>query len=151
MRRNLRACSCRIKEHCFKTSVQLIIEYASTIWVPHTAQTSIKLKCYKGEVLNLSLANKYQRNIAKCHQITKYTLGWPLLKTRRYYLKIISTYKILKRIWLLYPQITSDNFRPINYGHQHHFQHLQCTCDSYKYSFFPSAIKLWNFFIAIAS
>ena len=43
--------------------------------------------------------------------------------------------------------IPSDNFRPVSYrtrGHEHHFQHLQCNCDSYRYSFFPSVIRLWN-------
>ena len=33
---NLRACSRNIKEHCYKTSVRLIIECATNIWAPHT-------------------------------------------------------------------------------------------------------------------
>ena len=39
--RNLRACSRNIKEHCYKTSVRPIIEYASNIWAPHTTQDII--------------------------------------------------------------------------------------------------------------
>ena len=32
---NFRACSRNIKEHCYKTSVRPIIEYATNIWAPH--------------------------------------------------------------------------------------------------------------------
>jgi len=101
---------------------------------------SIKLKLLQRRGARFVL-NKYQRNISVTRLLN--TLGWPSLKTRRSYLKIILTYKILKNLIT----IPSDNFRPVNYntrGHQHHFQHLQCTCDSYKYSFFPLAIKFWN-------
>ena len=43
--------------------------------------------------------------------------------------------------------IPSDNFKPVTLntrGHQSHFQCSQTTCDSYRYSFFPSAIRLCN-------
>ena len=53
------------------------------------------------------------------------------------------TYKILNNLIT----IPSHNFRPVSYhtsGHEYHFQHLQCNCDSYRYSFFPTAIRLWN-------
>jgi len=102
---------------------------------------SIKLKCYKGELLDLSSIGTKGIQVHVTRLLT--TLGWPSLETRRSYLKVILTYKILKNL-ITTP---SNNFRPVNYntrGHQHHFQHLQCTSDSYKYSFFPSAIRLWN-------
>ena len=54
---------------------------------------------------------EYQRNIGITRLL--YTLSWPSLKTRRSYLKISSTYKILITI-------PSDNFRPVNYNTRGH-------------------------------
>ena len=71
------------------------------------------------------------------------SLGWPTLQTRRNYLKLLLTYTILKAMI----SIPSDNFKPVTVntrGYQFHFQCLQCTCDSYRFSFFPSSIRLWN-------
>ena len=44
LRRNLGACSRNIKEHCYKTSVRPIIEYATNIWAPHTTQDISKIE-----------------------------------------------------------------------------------------------------------
>ena len=71
------------------------------------------------------------------------SLGWPTLQARRNYLKLLLTYKILKAMI----SIPSNNFKPVTFntrGYQSHFQCLQTTCDSYRFSFFPSAIRLWN-------
>ena len=87
------------------------------------------------------VCNKYNRNTSVTNLL--YSLGWPSLETRRSYLKLSLTYIILNNLIT----IPSHNFRPVSYhtrGHEHHFQHLQCNCDSYRYSFFPSAIRLWN-------
>ena len=43
--------------------------------------------------------------------------------------------------------IPPDNLKPVTHntrGYQSHIQCLQSACDSYCYSFFPSAIRLWN-------
>ena len=37
-------CSHHIKEYCFKTSMQPIIEYASTVRAPHTTQDTNKIE-----------------------------------------------------------------------------------------------------------
>ena len=86
------------------------------------------------------VCNRYKRNTNVTN--LQYSLGWPSLETRSY-LNLNLTYKILNNLIT----IPSDNFRPVSYHtreHEHYFQHLQCNCDSYRYSFFPSAIRLWN-------
>ena len=43
--------------------------------------------------------------------------------------------------------IPPDNLKPVTRnarGYQSHLQCLQSACDSYRYSFLPSAIRLWN-------
>ena len=49
LQRNLRACSHHIKKHCCKTSVRPIIEYAASIWAPHTTQDIKRLICFREE------------------------------------------------------------------------------------------------------
>jgi len=62
---NLRTCSRYIKEHCFKTSVQPIIEYASTVhvWAPHTIQNINKIEMLLRRAACFTY-NKYQNNIS---------------------------------------------------------------------------------------
>ena len=140
LRRNLRACSRNIKEYCYKTSIRPIIEYATNIWAPHTTQDINRIEMLQRRAARF-VCNKYNKNTSVTNLL--YSLGWPSLETRRSYLKLSLTYKILNNLIT----IPSHNFRPVSYhtcGHEYRFQHLQCNCDSYRYSFFPSAIRLWN-------
>ena len=85
--------------------------------------------------------NKYYHSVSVSSMLE--SLGWPTLQARRNYLKLLLTYKILKAMI----SIPSNNFKSVSLntrGHQSHFQCLQTTCDSYRFSFFPTAIKLWN-------
>ena len=85
--------------------------------------------------------NKYHYSASVTSMLE--SLGWLTLQARRNYLKLLLTYKIIKAMI----SISSDNFKPVTLntrGHQSHFHCLQTTCDSYRYSFFPSAIRLWN-------
>ena len=138
LRRNLRTCSWHIKEHCYKTSVCPIIEYAASIWAPHTTQDVEKIEMLQRRAVRF-ICNNYYRNTSFTN-LSLDSLGWPSLKSRRSYLKLNLTYKILNNLIC----IPYDNFKPVTYytcGCQHH---LQCTYDSYRYSFFSSAIWLWN-------
>ena len=42
--RNLRQCPSNIKSTCYKSMVQPILEYASTVWDPHTNVNITKLE-----------------------------------------------------------------------------------------------------------
>ena len=140
LRHNLRACSRSIKEYCYKTSVRPIIEYTARICATHTTKDKNKIEMLQRRAVCF-VCNKYQRNISITNLLCSF--GWPLLETRRSYLKLNLTYRILNTLITIPP----GNFRPVNYhtrGHQQHLQHLQCNCDSYRYSFFPSSIRLWN-------
>jgi len=86
------------------SSVLPIVEYASTVWALHTTQDVNKIELLQRRGTWFVL-NKYQRNISVTRLLN--TLGWPSLKTRRSYLKIILLTRSWKS-WLLYPQITSD-------------------------------------------
>ena len=71
------------------------------------------------------------------------SLKWPTLEARRGFLKLILMFKILNNLI----HIPTNIFQPVTThtrGYQHHYTHLQCNCDAYKSSFFPSSIRMWN-------
>ena len=112
--------------------------YAASIWAPHTTQDVKKIEMLQRRAVRF-ICNNYYRNTSVTN-LSLDSLGWPSLKSRRSYLKLNLTYKILNNLIC----IPYDNFKPVTYytcGCQHH---LQCTYDSYRYSFFSSAIWLWN-------
>ena len=110
------------------------------MWAPHTAQAINNIEMIQRKAAQF-VYNKYHNSVSVSSMLE--SLGWPTLQARRNYLKLLLTYKILKAII----SIPSNNFKPVTFntrGYQSHFQCLQTTCDSYRFSFFPSAIRLWN-------
>ena len=140
LRRNLKSCSLYIKTKCYLGTVRPITEYACTVWAPHTAQDINKIEMIQRRAARF-VYNKYYHSTSVSNMLK--SLGWPALQARRHYLKLLLTYKIHKAMI----SIPSDNFKPVTVttrGYQSHFQCLQTTCDSYRFSFFPSTIRMWK-------
>ena len=58
LRCNLKPCSPYIKTKCYLRNVRPIIEYACTVWAPHTAQAiNNVVKWSKGELLDLYITS----------------------------------------------------------------------------------------------
>ena len=81
LQHNLRACSCNIKEYCYKTSIRPIIEYATNIWAPHTTQDINRIEMLQRRAARF-VCNKYNRSTSVTNLL--YSLGWPSLETRSY-------------------------------------------------------------------
>jgi len=140
LRRNLKPCSLHIKTKCYLGIVRPIIEYACTVWAPHSVQDIAKIEMIQRRAARF-VHNSYSYSASVSSMLK--SLGWPTLQARRNYLKLLLTYKILNAMI----SIPSDNFQRVNVntrGHISHYQCLQTACDSYRFSFFPSTIKLWN-------
>ena len=105
LQHNLRACSRNIKEHCYKRFVRPIIEYATNIWAPHTTQDINKIEMLQRRAAHF-VCNRYKRNTSVSNLL--YSLDWPSLKTRRSYLKLNLTYKILNNLITIHPQTILD-------------------------------------------
>ena len=120
--------------------VRPIIEYTCTVWAPYTTQDIHKIEMIQRRAARFAY-NKYYCAVSVTGLLE--SLGWPILQARINYLKLLIIYKILKAMI----SIPANNLKPVNQctrGYQYHFQCLQTTCDSYRYSFFPSSIRLWN-------
>jgi len=138
LRRNLRHCPSYVKCNCYKSMVRPIVEYASSIWDPHTAININKIEaiqkraarfCYNDFSSQSSVSNMLHR------------LDLPTLQQRRAKAKLTLMYKILND----QIDVTKDVFITSDPRLRNgYFQQLVTNIDSYKYSFFPSVIKLWN-------
>ena len=139
-KRNIRTTSQATKELAYCTLVRPVMEYAASVWSPH-------LKGYK-EVLE-----KVQRRAARyvLHEYGEGTsptnmihrLKWESLEQRRLKARVVMTYRIVHKL----VKIPSDQFVPTassTRGHDMRFHRIYNKTNYYKYSFFPSVIKLWN-------
>ena len=72
-------------------------------------------------------------------------LQWDTLEARRNNLCVILLYKITNKLVDIFPeeqQLVLTN--SVTRGHSLRYLQLPTKIDAYKYSFFPSAIRIWN-------
>ena len=141
LQRNLAKCPTHVKRLNYITFVRPILDYACTIWSPYY-QTYIRsiemVQCRAARFV----MNKYS-NYDSVSQMLD-TLGLNTLDDRRNKLRAVMVYKIIHNL---------VDIEPCNYltpsqlptrGHHHRFQQLPTYIDSYKYSFYPEAVRIWN-------
>ena len=139
LRRNLKSCSLYIKTKCYLGTVRPIIEYACTVWAPHTAQDINKIEMIQRRAGRF-VYNKYYHSTSISNMLK--SLGWPALQARRHYLKLLLTYKIHKAMI----SIPSDNFKPVTLLPLEDTKHISNACKqlatvSYRFSFFSICNK----------
>ena len=137
---NLKPCSFHIKSKSYLCYVRPIVEYSSTVWDPHLKDDIHKIEMIQRRAARF-VFNNY--NLTDSVTIMLHSLKWPTLEARRGFIKLILMFKILNNLI----HIPTNIFQPVTThtrGYQHHHTHLQCNCDAYKSSFFPSSIRMWN-------
>ena len=136
--RNLRQCPAHIKAICYKSMVRPILEYASSVWDPHTTANIQKLESVQRRAARFCL-NDHSRYSSVTNILL--SLNLPSLQSRRKSTKLMTMYKIINgNLHIPFNSLTS-NHRDSRSGY---FTQLQTRTYSYKFSFFPSTIKLWN-------
>ena len=117
-------------------------EYAAVVWEPHTlsAITSIeKIQRYATRFI----CGDYSRYSSVTEMLQ--SLSLPTLSQRRDIAKVIFLYKILHQaVDVSVPDYYLTSVSWNTHGHPIRFIQLQINIDAYKYSFYPSAIRLWN-------
>ena len=83
LRCNLKPCSLYIKSKCYLGTVRPIIEYACTVWAPHTAQDINKIEMVQRRAERF-VYNKYYHSVSVSSILE--SLVWPTLQARRNYL-----------------------------------------------------------------
>ncbi|XP_072043590.1 uncharacterized protein [Amphiura filiformis] len=142
LRRNLRKCPPNIKEKAYKTYVRPTLEFASSVWDPHTKDQVSQIDMIQRRAARFVKSDYNQR-----HSVIQMLarLQWQSLYERRAHSKVIMLYRIIHGLGAipaappyLFPSTESTR------GHQHQFKQQHCRIQSFQHSYFPSVICIWN-------
>ena len=144
LKRNTSKCPSYIKEKCYKTMVQPILDYGCTVWDPH----------HKNQIENI---RKVEKNAAR-YVTNDYSyvkgktdthmkqLRWKPHQEARAKKKVTTMYKGVNGLLELSIdqfQLKSNAVRTRQSGEQV-YNVPRSNIDSHMYSFFPSTFRLWN-------
>ena len=136
--RNLRHCPSTVKCNCYRSMVRPVLEYASSVWDPHTLNNINRIEAVQRRAARFCL-NEFSSYSSVTNMLS--TLNLPPLQQRRERAKLIMMYKIINDLIDIPKEYFTPNDSRLRKGY---YRQLTTNIDSYKFSFFPSAIKLWN-------
>ena len=115
--------------------------YAATVWDPHT---TVNLK--KVEAVQRRAARFMTGDYRYTSSVTAMTesLSWETLQHRRQQAKAIIMFRIVHAMVAIpaFPHL--QLLGAVSRGHQYKYRIPYCKTNTYKDSFFPSSIRLWN-------
>ena len=137
-RRNLSHCSRSLKVKCYQTYIRPIIEYAAVIWSPHTQSDIHNVKMLQWKAARF-VFNDFSRSSSVTNMLEH--LRWDTLEQKRNQLTLLMLYKIIHQLVEVPHQYILTKAPASTRSST---SHLYSRIDSYKFSFFPRAIRLWN-------
>ena len=124
--------------------VRPILEYASSVWDPHTTANIQKLESVQRRAARFCLNDhSHYSSVTNMLLFSLLLLNLPSLQSRRKSTKLMTMYRIINGNLHIPSNSLIPNHRDSRSGY---FTQLQTRTDSYKFSFPPpsSTIKLWN-------
>lgn len=142
IRRNITTTNEKVRTLAYKSLVRPQVEYASTIWSPHTKSNIHKVEQVQRRAIRW-VKNSYSPHLSVTAMQNE--LGWRSLEYRRLDARLIMFYKIIHNIVAikLPPYIQTPN-RFTRHMHPLSFRQVRVNSDYQKYSFYPHCITLWN-------
>ena len=142
IKRNIKTKNTKVREAAYKTMVRPKLEYASSVWDPHS-----KDQIYKLEMVQRRAARWVKLNYSPVASVSSMlnTLGWQSLEHRRSCSRLILFYKIVYHLVAVpLPQYLVQPVRVSRTSHSLSFRQIHTAKDYYKYSFYPLAVVQWN-------
>ena len=116
--------------------VRSIMEYSSTVWDPHTLININHLESVQRYAARMCFRN-YSRYSSVTSMLSE--LNLPTLQDRRSRAKLQMMYKIIHHLVAIPVDCLTSAPSYLRIGH---FNQLNTNVDSFKFSFFPSTIKI---------
>ena len=142
LQRNMRISSTQIKTRAYNTYVRPQLEYAATIWDPHTKQNIKKLEQVQRTAARWTLG-RYRNTSSVSDMLNE--LGWRSLEQRRADARLIMMYKLRNNMLAIDP---SPYLKPAQGSIARVYPHRYITLDTntkiYARSFYPNTIRQWN-------
>ena len=138
LQRNLVKCSKETKLSCYKTFIRPILEYACTVWCPHSnASLTNKLEMVQRKTARWIL-NKWHHTNSPTQMLKE--LDLPTLQSRRE----VSCVKMLFEIMYGFKYVDNSMIPKRQRCLNTKFVPVHAKLQSYERSFIPATIKLWN-------
>ena len=142
IRRNLGPCAASVKEKAYQSLVRPQLEYASSVWNPYTKNDKTKVESIQRQAARFTVGD-YRRTSSVTAMLD--TLHWDTLEHRRLLAQATMFYKILNgTVNISIPQRFTPNPRLARGSHHLRYHQVITNLNSYKYSFYPRIIPLWN-------
>jgi ribonuclease P/MRP protein subunit RPP40 len=141
LKRNIPIKNTKLKETAYKGLVRPILEYCAPVWDPHHAKYIHQLEMVQRRAARFALGRYH--NISSVTDMLQ-DLKWESLLHRRKIACLVAFYKIQFAVVAIpLPSFIIRPERP-RPGYPHHFRIPYCSTESYKKSFYPKTIRLWN-------
>ena len=141
LRRNLRRCHQRVKLDAYKIFVLPILNYAATVWSPHSQCYIHKLEAVQKRAARF-IVSDYRRLSSITRILNSLKLKSIVYQHTR--LCLLTFYKIVNHlVELPIPTYIVHSTRCLR-GNYDKFIKPSATVDAYKFSFYPRSITLWN-------
>ena len=142
LRRNLSDCSQNIKDVVFKTLVRPVLEYASTSWDPYQAKHIHRMENVQRRAARF-VTGQHQRHISV--NALMQDLQWRSLQERRLTVRLCMFYKAVNgHAACDIPDHMATTQRRTRTSHNLQHAVPSTNTGSYRFSFFPRTIKIWN-------
>ena len=143
IRRNLYSCPESVKSEAYLTLVRPCLEYASSVWDPHTPK-----HCHDIE----GVQRRAARFVKNCYVWEPGTvtnllndLNWYSLELRRKITRLTTMYKIVNgKIAVNIPEYIVGPTRVTCSYHSSKCINIGSNSNTYKYNFFTRTLKEWN-------
>ena len=142
LRRNLKSAPSKTKELGYKSVVRPILEYASSVWDPHSKKDIRKIEKIQRRAARFVL-NKYK----KTESVTKMLeqLKWQTLEQRRKKSRLCMLYKINNgQVQIEFERLKKARARSGRRGNSETFERVTCRTDYRNETFLPKTIRDWN-------
>ena len=131
-----------LKSTAYTTLARPQLEYASTVWSPHTATDITKLEAVQRR--SARWATRDHQRISSVTQMIK-DLNWRTLEQRRIDSRLTLLYKITYDLVAIpAAEYLILNTRQSRHNHQLAYRRIPTLKDYYKFTFFPRTIVHWN-------
>jgi hypothetical protein len=140
IQRNLQHYPHRIKAVCYTTLVRLLLEYACTVWDSFTNVNIQKLESVQRRSARFVM-NDYRQTSSVTTMLN--TLQWQQLAERRTRCKTVMMYRIVNGL-IAIPPLELHTTSSVARGHIARFLVPYARTSTYRHSFFPDSIMIWN-------
>ena len=142
IKRNVKTKNESVKELAYKTLVRPQVEYASTIWSPHTKQNTQKI-----EMVQRRAARWVNNNYSTYDSVSTMldNLGWRSLENRRIDSRLFMFHRIIYGyVAIQIPTYFEKPQRFTRHMHPLSYRQIHTHAVYYQQSFYPATIVLWN-------